>query len=83
MLTAEQRERLIQRIVLQPPTSPDQVREFQRAKTRIPNDVLLTLESMRMLADQGNRLARRIFVFECRRLGLWYDQRIWLPPARL
>lgn len=83
-LTPEFRQRLEgnQRLRLQPPdgSKPD----FDRRISGLPGDVLLALESLRALADQGNRIAARLYVHECKRLGLWYEKTtIWLPHGRV
>jgi hypothetical protein len=36
----------------------------------IPGDVLFTLDAIRLLADQGNKIAADLFDEECVRLGL-------------
>ena len=82
-LTETMRARLEgnQRMKLQPPSgkTPD----FDRRISGLPGDVLLTLESMRALAEQGNRQAAMIYEYETKRLGLWYDKKtIWLPPGK-
>jgi len=82
VLTETMRARLEgnQRLKLQPPEgkTPD----FDRRIAGLPGDVLLALESMRALAEQGNRIAAQIYEYETKRLGLWYDvKQIWLPKG--
>ncbi len=65
------------RTVVVPPT-PEQaasLREVEReghvrTVEGIPLDVLMTLEALRVLADQGNMLAAHIYERERRRLGI-------------
>jgi hypothetical protein len=70
-----------QRMKLQPPEG--RVRgEFDRRISGLPGDVLLALESMRALAEQGNKLAAKVYEYETKRLGLWYDKKqFWLPKG--
>lgn len=69
-----------QRMKLQPPDGSKT--DFDRRISGLPGDVLLALESLRALAEQGNRVAARLYEHETKRLGLWYDKKIWLPPGR-
>ncbi len=75
----EQQTRLIEsrgRTLLQPPTPEDRsvVRELQLHRPvgggKLPFDVVFTLETLRHLADQGNLVAKDIYDYETRRLGL-------------
>lgn len=64
------------RLMLQQPVdqTPEQLAEYGRFLARkfndIPGDVLITLDALRLLADQGNRVARDLFDDEVERLGL-------------
>lgn len=81
VLTPEFRKRMEanQRLRLQPPASEAQRREWDRRIAGVPGDILLTLESLRLLADQGNRIAAWLWEREVKRLGLWYDVHVSLP----
>jgi hypothetical protein len=78
-LTPEFRAQMESRMKLrlQPPTDLAQITEWDRTIGGLPGDVLLTLEAMRHLADQGNVVAARLWEYECKRLGLWYDRRLF------
>ena len=78
-LTPEFRRRMEadHKMRIQPPTEQDQ-RDFDKRISGLPGDVLLTLESIRLLADQGNRIAEWLYVRECKKLGIWYDRKIWM-----
>lgn len=69
------------RMKLQPPVgkTPD----FDRRINGLPGDVLLALESLRMLADQGNRMATLLYEKECKRLGLWYEKKLFMPGGAI
>jgi len=41
--------------------------------------VLLALESLNTLADEGNFFAALLFESEAKRMGLWVDRKIWTP----
>lgn len=81
-LNVRQRARIVQgRAMVQKPTEADRaiVEANARAMTAtgskatiqgIPIDVLMTLESLRQLADQGNRAAKWIYEEERRKLGI-------------
>ncbi len=64
------------RTLVQPPTEADAkvVREIQLhrpvAAGKLPFDVVFTLEALRHLADQGNAVAKDLYDYETRRLGL-------------
>ena len=82
VLTKAFRERVEgnQRLKLQPPDG--QKSDFDRRISGLPGDVLLALESMRALAEQGNKLAAQVYEYETKRLGLWYDKKqFWLPKG--
>lgn len=71
-----------QRLRLQPPEGTDRG-DFDRRISGLPGDVLLALESLRALAEQGNDVAKHLYESETKRLGLWYEKKIWLPPQRI
>lgn len=52
--------------------------DFDRRISGLPGEMLFALESLRLLAEQGNRVATALYERETKRLGLWYDQKIWL-----
>jgi hypothetical protein len=63
---------------LQPPPVGTRDRgEWDRTISGIPGDVLFTLENLRFLADQGNRVAAWLWEREVKRLGLWYDRKLF------
>jgi len=68
-----------QRLRLQPPEGKKE--DFDRRISGLPGDVLLALESIRALAEQGNRIAAMTYEYETKRLGLWYDKKIWTAPG--
>lgn len=74
--TPEQRANLNDRFLLQkPPTDGDfeAFAELMRRKKTIegiPVDVLFTLEAIRQLAEQGNKVAERLYWTERVRLGI-------------
>lgn len=82
-LTPEFRARLESnlRLKLQPPASLSEVGAWDRRISGLPGDVLLTLEAIRLLGEQGNRTAMRLWEREVKRLGLWYDVKVWTRPA--
>ena len=81
-LNVRQRARIVQnRAMVQKPTEADSaiVAANARAMTAtgskstiegIPLDVLMTLESLRQLAEQGNRAAKWMYEEERRKLGI-------------
>lgn len=75
-LTPHQRLHLANRIMLQGPgdASPGEIAAHQRGLSRmlngIPGDVLFALDALRLLADQGNVVARDLFQSEIERMGL-------------
>lgn len=75
-LTEHQRVHIANRLMLQLPNDTP-VRELaafrasiEKAVNGIPGDVLFALETLRLLADQGNVVARDLFDDEVERLGL-------------
>lgn len=75
-LTPHQRAHLANRIMLQSPVdvSPAEIAAHQRGLDRslngIPGDILFALDALRLLADQGNVVARDLFQMEIERMGL-------------
>lgn len=75
-LTEHARLHIASRLMLQAPTTatPAQLAEFRRFLDQkfngIPGDVLITLDAIRLLADQGNLVARDLFDSEVERLGM-------------
>lgn len=64
------------RLMLQVPIAPS---ERERARVRrdmdaavmgLPGDVFMALDALRLLADQGNEVAKILFDSECEKLGL-------------
>jgi hypothetical protein len=51
--------------------------DFDRRISGMSGEILFALESLRLLAEQGNKVAARLYERETKRLGLWYDQKIW------
>jgi hypothetical protein len=45
-------------------------REINRSVNGLPGDVFMALDALRMLADQGNTVAKDLFEQESNRLGL-------------
>ncbi len=85
VLTAEFRARVEgnMRLKLQPPEGP-QRGEFNRRISGLPGDVLLALEAIRALAEQGNDVAKHLYESETKRLGLWYEvKHFYLPKGDL
>lgn len=68
-LTEEERRALSTRLMVQPPGSPQSWDERKRING-LPMDVLLLLESLRLLADQGNKVAAFLYEKERQRFGL-------------
>jgi hypothetical protein len=74
-LTRRDAKRLtLNRQLVQPP-SPGSALPSLGQSEGIPGDVLLTLEALRQLADQGNLIARAIYERERERLGI--DRRLF------
>jgi hypothetical protein len=74
--TEEQRQALSSRLIVQPPPSAAAVErhaDIARQRKRIeglPIDVLEALEALRLLAEQGNLVARELYSIERERLGI-------------
>jgi len=77
----DQRVRLSTRLMLQPPEAMADVRAYARwkAATRrvhdLPADVLMTLESLVLLAEQGNEVAAELYFDQCADLGITFPRR--------
>jgi hypothetical protein len=69
------------RLKLQPPEGKDRG-DFNRRISGLPGDVLLALESIRALAEQGNDVAKHLYESETKRLGLWYEVKHFYLPKR-
>jgi len=75
-LTPHQRAHLQTRLMLQGPANatPTEIAAHQRTiegfLNGLPGDVLFTLDSLRLLADQGNEVAEYLLDRETQRLGL-------------
>lgn len=72
VMTPELRKSMAQRVALAVPTNARDVVDVERMDRiqGLPVDVLLVLESIAVLADNGNAIAARILVDERRRLGI-------------
>ncbi len=74
-LTDEQKRRIANRVMLQKPAGMSERelaawrRGIEGVFNGIPGDVLFTLDSLRLLAEQGNRVAADLFDYESERLG--------------
>lgn len=72
-----------QRTIVSPPRDEQHRREVIAAARRSHPDLdpvtFLSLEALRQLAEEGNRFAALLFESECRRLGLWYERKLWTP----
>ncbi len=68
-LTEEQRKALSTRLMVQPPGTPQHWDERKRLNG-LPFDVLLCLESLHLLAEQGNKVAEALYERERERFGL-------------
>jgi hypothetical protein len=75
---SEQQRRVMERrgiMLVQPrPLGVPPIPLGVRLPSGVPYDVALTLEALRMLAEQGNRVAAFVYEQECRSLGI-------TPPA--
>jgi len=71
-----ERRALSTRLLVQPPASMREVerhQELARQRGRIegiPIDVLETLDAIRMLAEQGNQVAKELYMVEREKLGI-------------
>lgn len=74
--TEQQRRQLSTRLMAQAPRdlSPAQVaavrKDLDRRVKGLPPDVFMALDALRLLAEQGNTVARDLFMDESDRLGL-------------
>lgn len=74
--TPAQRAALSTRLIVQPPTTQAQVErhaDIARQRRRIeglPIDVLEALEALRLLAEQGNKVAEMLYMDEREKLGI-------------
>jgi hypothetical protein len=67
---AMQRRMALQgRLILQPPANGQMLPDMKRIQG-LPLDVLVTLESLRQLAEAGNIVAGDLYASERRRLGI-------------
>lgn len=65
----QRRMALQQRLIVQPPRDGRMLPDIKRIQG-LPLDVLLTLESMRLLAEAGNVVAADLYASERVRLGI-------------
>lgn len=71
-----QRRVLSNKLMLQAPKdlAPSQLarirRDLDHVVNGLPGDVFMSLDALRLLAEQGNDVAARLFFHECQRLGL-------------
>jgi len=71
--------------MVQPPKSQTDIVEFQRfmrERARIeglPSDLLVILESMELLADQGNPVAATLYMALCDRHNINFAKRFKVP----
>lgn len=86
-LTERQRRLIANRLMLQLPKglSLASLAEARHALDRkvegLPGDVVLALGSVLLLAEQGNRVAAKLFVDECVRLGIEWRPARSFPGA--
>jgi hypothetical protein len=75
-LTPHQRAHLATRLMLKGPANatPEEIAAHRRSidgfLNGLPGDILFALDSLRLLADQGNRVAEYLLDRETERLGL-------------
>lgn len=75
-LKEHQRRLIANRLMLQLPNgvSPREVArvraDLDRRVQGMPGDVFMALDAIRLLADQGNAVAKDLFDSECAKLGL-------------
>lgn len=71
-----ERKALSKRLLVQPPPSLDAVRQHRLIHDQLkrieglPIDVLETLEAIRLLAEQGNEVAKDLYDTEREKLGI-------------
>lgn len=74
--TPEQQRALSTRLIVQPPPTMSAIEAHQDlARQRktiegLPIDVLETLEAIRLLAEQGNQVAKELYEVEREKLGI-------------
>lgn len=75
-LTAHQRQHLATRLMAQAPRGlsiraiAQTRRLYDRAIAGLPGDVVMALDSLALLAEQGNEVAKVMLEDECKRLGI-------------
>jgi hypothetical protein len=75
------RKRIASRLMVQPPRNERDVAEFARYGREIsrvaglPADVLLMLEALLGLAEQGNRVAQWQYMEGCKQFGVSFPRR--------
>lgn len=75
-LTEAERRALSNRLIVQPPASASVVETHQEVARQLkrieglPIDVLETLEAIRILAEQGNEVAKVLYDVEREKLGI-------------
>jgi hypothetical protein len=84
ILTDEQKRQVANRLMIQPPGSEHDLADFQRYMREVgriadfPADVLLTLQVLVDLAEQGNVIAGQVYMRECAELGITFPRRFAL-----
>lgn len=76
-LTEKQRLRLQSRLLIQPPGPGQSLPDIGRIRA-MPNDVLLALEALRNLAEQGNIVAQDLYMSERKKLGIDQPLRMFM-----
>lgn len=80
-LSPEDRKRIANVLMVQPPESQHDIDEFQkfmREHARVeglPSDVLIRLEVLADLAEKGNVTAGWVYTEECKELGITFPRR--------
>lgn len=75
------RQRMATAMMVQPPAQSADLREFRRFMEQhkmiqgLPADVLIRLQTLEDLADQGNSVAAWIFTRECEKFGITFARR--------
>ena len=81
ILTEQQRRQVATRLMVQPPQSSHDIAEFQSFQKEVgrlaglPADVLIVLQVLEDLADQGNEVSKALLMDEQQRLGITYPRR--------
>jgi len=79
--TEDQRARLSTRLMVQPPSALVDVQSYGRWKAAVkrvnglPVDVLMVLEALVMLAEQGNEVAAELYYDSCTEFGITFPRR--------